>query len=483
MRLPFPLCRSAITRVVLALLAGCEPSSQVGAPISDRPDLPNVVLVVIDNLRADHLGAYGYSRNTSPHLDGWAEKGRLFTDVRATSSWTKPSMGSLFTSRIPSEHGAVGFTRHLSDSTPTLAETFRAAGYRTVGVTGNFVHVRDDTGLARGFEHFRAASVSVERDEDAIFSSEQPSGGAAHLRAPTADELNRVVARLLPKAGDAPLFLYVHYMEPHAGFAPSPASLAQVLGDTTPRDAVSAEEVAALARADAPIDARVRERLVALYDGEIAEADAGMARLLERLERRGDLDGAIVAVVSDHGEEFGEHGGWFHGLNLHDESLRIPLLIVAPDVPAGSRSAAPASLIDVAPTLLAAAGVPVPESMRGRDLRSDAPTASRPLVSELHCDPPLEAHLRRRVQWGSVTDGSYKAIVREDGEVSLFDLRTDPDEQAALDAAATNLPAALRAEIARRVDEIAARDTSACRAPVDLDDPTRAGLKALGYVE
>ena len=193
--------------LALALLAlGCE------AP----PSAPHIVLIVVDTLRADHLGAYGYDRPTSPHIDKLAEGGVVFTRATAPSSWTKPSMASLFTSLRPSQHGAVSFARQLDSGAPTLAELLRAAGYRTVGVTGNFVHVNETSGLHRGFDVWESISYQLgEGAGDMLLSLKTDDGREVALRAPVAGEVNREVLRRLPPAEGPPLFLYVHYMEPH----------------------------------------------------------------------------------------------------------------------------------------------------------------------------------------------------------------------------------------------------------------------------
>ncbi len=176
------------------------------------PELaPNVIPIVIDNLRADRLGAYGHTRPTSPVFDSLAARGELFEHVQASSSWTKPSLASLFSSLPPDAHGAVSFGRHLRADVATLAEVFASAGYETLGVTGNFVHVNEDTGLARGFASFRTLAPTADRaGDDVLLTAQDPTGADVRLRAPRGDELNREVLARLPERGAAPLFLYVH---------------------------------------------------------------------------------------------------------------------------------------------------------------------------------------------------------------------------------------------------------------------------------
>jgi len=446
---------------------------------------PNVVLVVIDNLRADRLGAYGHTRPTSPVFDALAERGELFERVQAPSSWTKPSVASLFSSLGPDEHGAVSFERHLRDGVTTLAEVFARAGYETVGVSGNFVHVNEDTGLGRGFARFRVLAPEVDGQRgDVLLTAQDPSGAGVRLRAPRGEEVNREVLGLLPERGEAPLFLYAHYMEPHAGFDPPPEALARVLGSERRPAPMTSDEVVDLARAGGPLAPELLARMLDLYDGEVAAADAALGSLLDSLEERGWLEQAVVVVLSDHGEEFGEHGGLFHARTLHGEALWVPLLIV--DTRAGAprgRRQEVVDLLDVGPTVLARAGLPVPTAMRGRDLSQPSRTSPDGRVARLHCDAVFEDHLGPRVHEAAWVGWPWKAIVDRRGSIHWYQLERDPFERAPVGAAETAVP-----ELARqRAAELAARalavDPGACSQGTGLDPGAREGLRALGYAD
>jgi arylsulfatase A-like enzyme len=446
-----------------------------------------VILVVVDNLRADHLGAYGYARETSPHFDELSRRGWLFTRAFSPSSWTKPAVASLFTSREPDEHGAVSFARHLRADLPTLAEVYAAAGYDTVGVSGNFVHVNAAAGLARGFQEFTVLSFPVtDPAQDAILSLPSEQGGSVRVRAPRAEEVNRAALQALDAVRKRPLFLYLHFMDPHAGFDPPPGPLRRVLGaevrsSDLPTPA-TADEVVALARAGEPVVDDVRRRLMDLYDGEIAALDAALGELWSALQARGRR--TLLAVVSDHGEEFGEHGGFFHGRTLHAELLHVPFLLVdtaAPDR-AGRRHEA-VDLLDLAPTLLSLSGIATPTSMRGRDLSRVGAPKGRALVAELHCDARFESHAGPRQHWSALTHWPWKALVTPDAEVWWFDLEHDPQE---LGPAVTDLSGA-PPEVRRAVDELAARtwarDAKACDGPTAFGPSELERLRALGYAE
>ncbi len=465
-----------LTALALFAASGCH-----SVP-SEKP--PHLILILVDNLRADHLGIYGYERRTSPQIDRLGARGVVFDNAMATSSWTKPSVGSLFTSRLPSEHNAVSFTRHLSPRLPTVAELLRQAGYLTVGVTGNFIHVNERWGFDRGFDRWNSISVKVDKEGELLWLYEPAPGTSVPLRAPHASEINREVLKRLPARAGDPLFLYVHYMEPHSPFTPQSRHLEDLVGAVASGRAPIAtnDYLVRLARGAVEIDRAERQWLIDLYDAEIAGVDEALGELLDELAQRGFLDRAVIVVVSDHGEEFGDHGGWFHGLTLYRESLSIPLVIHdTRTAPAGPRRRGePVDLIDVPTTLLALAGIPRPEGMRGRALLGERPLPKRNLVAELHKDSNFESHVRPRHHRFALTHWPWKAIVTRDESLLLYHLERDPAEASPLDAEAEPLPAALLDSIA--LVKTAFRDASG-DAGEALDPSTLEGLRALGYAE
>jgi arylsulfatase A-like enzyme len=466
----------AIAILGLATLISCGPSP--------NPQ-PHLVLIVIDTLRADHLGTYGYERATSPHIDRLAKRGLVFANALAASSWTKPSVASLFTSRYPSEHGAVSFERDLSSTLPTLAEMLREAGYRTVGVSGNFVHVAERTGFARGFDAFETLVFEVEGPGgEMLLAMSGEDGELDYLRAPTGSEVNRRVLDLLPAPDAAPVFLYVHYMEPHPGYAPPEPQRSAFITDAavharaTPATATYLSDLAGSA---ADLEPAERQRLIDLYDAEIAAVDGAVGELVRELEDRGYMENTVIAVTSDHGEEFGEHGGWFHGLTLNRECLSVPIVLHDARRPgSGVRRRDPVDLLDVPTTLLALAGVTPPPSMRGRDLLAAEPPP-RDLVAELHRDPVFEDHVRPRVQKLALTRWPWKAIVGVDGTRSFYRLDRDPEELRPLPTGGDEVPGDLLAALSDLERSLARAEPASEVRPVDPE--TRAGLRALGYAE
>jgi len=449
------------------------------APVDPRP---NLLLIMIDNLRADHLGVYGYERDTSPQIDRLGESGIVFENASATSSWTKPSVASLFTSRDPSEHNAVSFARHLAPELPTLAESLQHAGYRTIGVTANFVHVNERWGFDRGFESWESFSVEAEDEADVVWRYEHQPGEFVPLRAPNAAEVNREVLERLDASDARPVFLYVHYMEPHSPYTPNPEQLRQLIGTDRPAAGAFASNdlLVQIARGEIVVDEAQRQWLIDLYDAEIRSVDAGIGDLLAELTRRGILGNTVIAVVSDHGEEFGEHGGWFHALTLHRESLAVPVLFNdARRTRGGQRRREAVDLVDVPTTLLALAGVEKPAGMRGRALLTDRPLEPRDLVAELHEDPKFEDYIRPRRHRFALTRWPWKVIVDRDRSRRFYHADRDVAETAPVSDAADSSEALTSA-----IDALAARLAEKEGDDIEPLDPEAVeGLRALGYAE
>ncbi len=474
------LCSGLGLSLLLCLSVGCGGE---GPDLARQTGPRDIVLIVVDTLRADHLGAYGYSRRTSPTLDALAASGTLFTNATATSSWTRPSMASLFTARLPSELGIRTTTDVLDPAWPTLAERLQKSGYRTVGVTGNFVHISEPSGFARGFDPFVPVAIRASEGSDMLFERLDAETGYVPipLRAPTALELNERVFATLDRLDDSaarPLFLYVHYMDPHSGYLP-PAGFARKFAGDGDGPVVNSDYLLDIAAGRRTADAAEKKRLTALYDGEIAFVDAQIGLLLSGLEERNLAGEAVVIVVSDHGEEFTEHGGWFHGLTLHRELLHVPLIVQD----RRSREAArqrdePVDLVDVAVTVLALAGLADESGSSGRDLLAAAALPPRVRIAELEHDRLREERVTAVRHRRAVTDWPWKAIVDTEGAIAAYRIDRDPGEKLPLSLDDPEVPAPLRLR-ARRL-AVEAAETGVGRVP-DLSPEDRAALRALGY--
>lgn len=431
------------------------------------PERPHVLLVVADTLRADRLGA---ERGLTPFLDSLASRGVRFAGARAQSSWTQPSIASLFTSRYVTQHGVDGFRSILPQDEQSLAEAFRAAGYQTAGFSANLLLTRE-AGFAQGFDHWQVLTGDRSRGQQKARGETVNQAGLQWLDAAARD-------------GVRPCFLYLHYMEPHLPYGAPAAVVERVLRQRG--RAYGPQE--ALARARRPErqnpDPALLELLGDLYDAEVASLDASLGELFAELERRGLLRQAVVAITADHGDEFGEHGGAGHGQTLFEELVHVPLLLLAPGLEGGRTVDVPVSHVDLAATLVELAGLPVPASFEGQPLaaglRAGGAAAPWPagVLSQLPENPyrPDRGSGHR----ASLVAGSRKLVLGIDGSRQQYDLARDPGErrpEALPQASRGELDLALERALARAGRD--ARREAAPEAAAEL----RARLRALGYLD
>ena len=419
--------------VVLALAAlstgACGPS----------PEAPrSVVLISVDTLRADALGAYRPGLATSPAFDALAAEGWLFEQANATAPSTLPSHASILTGLDPYAHGVranAGYA--LAPSQTTLAEAFSAAGYRTGAEVAAAVIARR-TGLDQGFDHYRDPDASDARRKTVPVVGGQP---LVFEERPASDITDRGIEFLRRHAG-GPFFLWLHYFDPHAEYA-APAEFARRIAGHP-------------------------------YFAEVAYTDAEIGRLVAALRELGLASHTLVAITSDHGEGLGEHGEATHSFLAYQSTLHVPLLFWGPpDIPRGVRVATPVSTIDVAPTLLAWAGLPPLSEARGRPLQAGhADNETRDVYAET-----FEA----RAAFGasalrSLRRGPWKYLHKTGPE--LYDLDADPTEQRDLAAARPERVDTLRGALAALLAEAPPPPTGS---EVELDPQVAAQLAALGY--
>jgi arylsulfatase A-like enzyme len=430
---------------------------------------PNILIVVVDTLRADRLGVYGNSRGLTPFLDELAQRGTLFTHAYAPSSWTCPSVASLLTSRYASQHHVTSFDAKLGDAEVTLAEILQEHGYAAGGFSANF-RLADTHGYAQGFDHWRSY-VSADTSETKV-------RGDRLLR-----ESGEWIARTR-SASQAPMLVYLQYMEPHTPYLPPEPYLSRFVRQPADADAtVARTKLIAAPPGDKGLTASEIDLLTSLYDGEVAAADAQLRRLFEELERSGFLDDTIVVVTADHGEEFGEHKQFLHGFTLFNTAIRIPLIIVAPGIQGGRVVNDNVSLIDVAPTVLDLLKAPAAPTFEGRSLvplitGDPAPPLRGPVLSELEQMHPM---VDWRVHSRALMSGKRKLIVKRNGRMRAYALARDPDEDRAwyvrpendrMNGDLVDMLQSMTADLQKSAAE-------AQRQPID--ESTKEKLRALGY--
>jgi arylsulfatase A-like enzyme len=425
-------------------------------PPDPTPGPSHVVLVSIDTLRADHLGAYGYDRPTSPHLDALASEGTLFWNASSTSPWTLPAHASLLTGRWPSRHGVRSEAHRIPGDVPLLAELLRRQGWATAAVV-NSRYLGRRFGFDRGFDHFQA------------------------LPAPRSTEASGVEAAALDwleRHADAErFFLFVHFYDVHSDYGATPELEAR-FGVEGPGLEGRTEELRAVRRGERALSGDDLRRLRGLYDAGIARVDAAVGRLVAALDRHGLRDSTWVVVTADHGEEFLEHGGVLHGRTHYREVLRVPLVFAGPGVVRGRRIDAPVSVADVAPTLLGALGHPAPAGMDGVDLspwlRGGSPEPDGPrfvLAEGDHGDAePDSLRSLRGPRLELIRDGAT-------GRSELYDWRADPAQRR--DRAA-DWPEE-RARLERQLEVLSGSARAAEPRP-PLSEEEAAELRALGYL-
>jgi arylsulfatase A-like enzyme len=356
------------------------------------------VLISLDTVRPDHLGCYGYGRNTSPNLDAFARQGVRFSQARCQMPYTLPSHMALFTSMLPSHNTVDHYEALLPKEVPTLAELLQAHGYKTAALV-NDGQMTSRWGFHRGFGLWRE------------FQESQPEGDCEHLTA-------AALAWLESRPAE-PFFLFLHYYDPHSPYDP-PAPYREAFGSSL--TGAEADRVCwHVRRPENPLTNRdLFDQAIGSYDGEIAWLDHELGKLFEHL-----ADNTLVVVFSDHGEAFKEHGWWMHSATLYEEEVRSALVLRHKGlVPEGRAVDEPVMLLDVAPTILNLCGIQSPTHFEGTDLsplwQEGGRLPDRFMLSELKTQ--LDSRVLRMAQLGE-----WKLIYSLlNGKRELYRL---PDEQ------------------------------------------------------
>lgn len=458
------LCLATIVVAPLATWAAGRPA---GRPVP-RPGLPNILLVSIDSLRPDHLGCYGYHRDTSPHLDALAAQGVRFEIVVAPSPWTLPSHITMLSGLPPVRHGVIDNGMRASGDTVFLAEVLRATGYATAGfVAGPYLDAA--FGFSQGFDHYDDHTLPAASNQ----GSHRGSTSAASVA---------LLTRWLDRHGSStdarPFFVFLHMWDVHYDYTP-PAPYDRAF-DPDYRGSISPHDFETGDHVHPGMDPRDLAHIIALYDGEIAYVDHHLGVLFDTLAARGLLDDTIVIVSADHGEEFFEHGRKGHQKALYDESLLVPLILRYPRrLPAGVVVPTQVRVMDIPRTILSLANIEPPAQLGGaasaffasRDLSPlalgrEIPEAAPPAVSELFG------------RLASIRTETAKWISRPQ---ELYDLSADPRETENLAGTRPALQDDLRRRLHRWQEGWKVRGPLARPTSVPADVTQR--LRTLGYVE
>lgn len=498
LRVATPLALTVLVAVVLLLpTAYLERANSVrlaaaGSLTDDtQGKRPNVVFILLDALRADHLPIYGYSRQTAPNLTALAQQGMTFTKMYAQAASTRPSIATIFSSLYPAVHKANDTRDYFSDSATTLAEVLQAAGYKNFGVSAN-ANVSPTFGYAQGFDEFRVwktessfrLTMLGRLAEDVL----GPKKLAHILReraeiVPRADAITDIALRWVSQSRREPFFLYVHYIDPHDPYHPPPPyDQAFDFHRDPPIRAGGVDPLKLLPKGQ---DRERIGRTLDQYDGEILYTDHEVGRLLKGLKEAGVLDNALVIVTADHGEEFFEHGKDIHGKSLYEEVLHVPFIMYWPGrIPAGATYEGMVGHIDDMPTILTLVGIEPPAGIQGISLAAQLAKPTDPA--------PKRKLFGQMVQKGfsleMVRDDHYKLIRHvsgpQKGFEEFYDLARDPLERTNIGPQAQAQVVVLRKDL-EAFNNLASQVASHIRAEQvqKLDRDTERALRSLGYIK
>jgi arylsulfatase A-like enzyme len=427
-----------------------ERRTRAGLPAPPE-SAPNILLIVLDTVRAQSLGLYGYKRPTTPCLERLAANGVVFRRAISTAPWTLPSHATMFTGRYLHELSTT-YERALDATYPTLAEAFRDSGYATAGFVANTSYCSRHFGLARGFMHYEDFPISAGQ---VLLSGTltRKLANCYELRRLTRfyDYCNRQPAELinehfldwLPRRAGRPFFAFLNYFDAHTPYLP-PKPFETMFG---PRQLHNYQHH--VRQRDFDSDWLDRHKLSRAelqsendaYDGAIAYMDQQLGLLLAELEKRDELKNTLVVITADHGEQFGEHGLYFHGNSLYLPLLHVPLVLLFPGkLPAGARVDQAISLRDLAATVVDVAGLHTEVSFPGNSLarfwNGPSPTVSNAveaLLSEHEGGWLREPwYPGRHGSMQSLFRGRFHYIKCEDGTEELYDFESDCSESSNL---------------------------------------------------
>lgn len=456
------------------LALGCAPSA----------DRPNVVMIVLDTVRADYTGLAGADRSATPTLDAIAAEGTRFDRAWSAAPWTVPSHASLFTGRLPSRHRCSMANLRFDDSGPSLAELVADVGYETAAMFANPWLGDDMAGLLRGFEIREESPVSG-------FMG-RPLDRRGYQGGPAVVE--QIGSWLDRRSRDRPFFLFVNFLEPHLPYDPPPEQWGELLSDLRPDDAITVDWGHGYNAGLYDSDTVDWERVRRLYAADVRNVDSLLFRVVELLKRHGVYEDSVLIVTSDHGENLGDHGRMDHQFSVHETLLHVPLVVRAPGyLPPGVRRE-PVMLTDLFATVLEVAGVERETlPIHSRSLRNRRPELGfvRPILAE-YSGPhstliELLSSMNPELDTDSIDDalrtvrvGPLRLTIASDGTQVLHDLSSDPSQT--IDLAGAR-PGQLRDLLPHlRLDGPAFRPAAEDVGRPEMDQERLEQLRSLGYL-
>ncbi|MBI3448584.1 MAG: sulfatase [Acidobacteria bacterium] len=450
---------------------------------------PNVLLIVADTLRADHVGCYGARTAKTPNIDGLAARGARVDPFYAASAWTAPATASLLTGLYPSGHGLLTYRDQIGERVESVASLFESAGYATAGFSANPI-LSARYGFGAGFETW---DEDLEPDP---LARHRPSPLYATLdllgmyraadRFPTAAAVVTRALAWLDERRQAPFFLYLHLMDAHDPYIPPASFVPELPGAAGSTLEMRIGTLPAIMDGKRRISAADFERMQALYAGAAGYVDAQAGRLFDEMTKRGLLERTLVVFTADHGEEFLDHGDLEHTRSLFEEITRIPLVVAGPGVAAGSLLAGPIRQVDVAPTLAEAAGLMFAGRTDGVSiwsaLRGNPIGAARDAFMELSYPgyrSPWHTQVALRRGGLKLVASSFNPGREGPWTFSLFDLAADPHER--LDSSRRH--EAETAAMREALEAWSRRPTPFHGRGGAYDDETERRLRALGYID
>lgn len=442
--------------VSLALIGALAAACRVPQALASSDQSPNIVMILIDTLRADHLGCYGYQRETSPNMDAFAAGAVVFKNAISTSSWTSPAVASFFTGQYPYVMGYEDRAVVLDDKFLCLAEILRASGYATRGVISH-LYISGDLGFDQGFDTF----------------DEENAQGHGHVSSPSVTDKG---IELIDELKDEKFFLFLHYFDPHCDY------ILHEPYDFYPDYAgplYSGQKIQDLRDAARDMSADDIRYLNALYDSEIRFTDEHIGRLLDHLKATGLYDDALIVIVADHGEEFAGRGNaWIgHTRTVYQELVHVPFMIKLPGAAGACVVDTCVSLLDFMPTVIASAGLKVPAGYehdgRAIDITGESENPRSVVITETR-------------RWGTqrgVIENGWKLLNDPTARTfRLYNLKVDPGELEDVSEANDEVMRRLKAALFNWDYDVGMKRSKFRISHPKLSEEQIEKLKSLGYI-